>query len=290
MTAKRSKEQTKILTALTSTLKLQLLDSAFTTWCDYHLDLFDSIFLWLDDLGDIDSPFIPKNDRLVVQLGSQSQKLSRHGTMMQRQDENAARALELCTEKGITWLCHLDSDELLFVPSRRLLLKLWESDLGCVVFPNHEVCPVWEASNPFRECHCFKLNGRCGFNFYANGKSAVRCGPGVQVSDAHGFNGYSGKRALCWTTPILHYSCATFDWWLRKYANLGSFPNYFWDDSRHPINVPFHTASRDIYQRCLSDGDLSRAREFFIRHVIDDNERQRLLEQGKIGRFAPFGD
>lgn len=277
-----------LTTALTTTVKL--LDATFSLWCAHHLRFFDYIFVWIDDSPEVEAPFIPIDDRVIVQLGCQERDQSILGTSMHRQDRNTNRALGLCEDLGVTWLCHLDSDEILCPKNGTSLPSMWESEMGHITLPNHEVCPLWKSANPFQDCHYFKLNGKCEFNFYDNGKSAVRCGPGVTARGAHAFRGYVGQRGLSKSVSILHYTCATFDWWVLKYQRLGTFPDFFWDNPAYPIPFLFHLRSRDVYRQCMEEADLSKAYELFGRQVLDETRLQQLVSEGKVGRFTPLED
>ena len=273
--------------ALTATVKL--LDSTFPYWCSHHLRFFDTIFLWMDEADELDSPFLPHNPRIVVHLGSQDVSRSVHGRFMLRQDANSNSALKLCLERNIEWLCHLDSDELLYAPSREQLLAELIAECGQIRFINHEVWPIWEADNPFLSCSVFKVNGRNPFfHFYGNGKSAVRCGPEVWARGAHQFIGFSGSTKTSQSSVVLHYACATYKVWLKKYANLGDFPSYWWDDVKSPIRLGFHLASRDVYLRCVEKNSFVEAEAFFLEKTLNEDAIPLLKNVGSIAIYHPI--
>jgi len=209
---------------------------------------------------------------------------------MFRQDENANQAINICNKEGIEWLIHLDIDELLYPANRQVLVSNLAEPNGHVTMPNHEVCPQWHSDNPFRRCNYFKLNGKLQFNLYANGKTAVRCRPAVFVRDAHSFAGYIGKRVISSDMVILHYACATYDRWLTKYATLGDFPDFWWDNPQNRITLPFHLKSRDIYKQCLNDGSFQSAVDFWRSQVLSSNQLDQLVLKGKVGWYAPIPD
>jgi hypothetical protein len=271
--------------AITTTARY--LDHAFRDWCFHHLRLADVVYLWLDDPAELASPHLPRDPRIRAAPGAQTISGSTHGNMMVRQDENAKRALALCLREGIDWLVHLDSDELLDAPSRAILDYALAPPNGQVLFLNHEVCPQWSCVNPFRDCHHFKLNGKLGFNLYANGKTAVRVGPHVYPRDAHSFAGFEGPSVSATSSSILHYACPSYDRWLAKYIALGDFPDCWWDDPQHRITLSFHVASRDICKRCGANGDFDPARQFWASQVLTPPSLDRLMREGKVGWFAP---
>jgi len=92
-------DRTGLTTALTTTVKF--LDATFAVWCA-HLRFFDHIFVWIDDSLELEAPFIPVNDRVIVQMGCRKRDLSIPGTSMLRQSRNTNRALDLCEALGVT--------------------------------------------------------------------------------------------------------------------------------------------------------------------------------------------
>ena len=253
------------------------LDDDFEDWCAYNLGHFDRMILWLDDHQAIDSPRIPRNGSVVALPGNQHSSPNRHTDLMRRQNANADAALRLCLEAGIEWLVHLDQDEILHLISD----DLWDTDAGQITFLNHEVCPVWSAERMFRDCRHFRLNGRGPFRLYGNGKSAVRCHPDVRSDGAHFFQNFKGRSITTKTPCILHYACATYASWLRKYSRLGHFEPFWYDDPATPISLRFHLDLRDACHSALTSGDFAIARNFFKRHVLSEDEMARLDGGGR---------
>lgn len=271
---------------LTATIKS--IDAGFDIWCSHHLRFFDYLLIWIDDVATIEEG-IPRTDsRVRIFPGSQKEGSSVRSRLMPRQQINTNTALRQCPKLGIEWLCHLDSDELLYARSREELESVVIPGLGHVTFINHEVWPVWEAKDPFVECHAFKLNGRYPFHFYRNGKSMVRCGARVSANGPHSFIGYEGAAAHCNTLPVLHYTCATYRTWLNKYANLGTFNDLWWDNPELPITLDFHLRSRDIYKLCIEQASFTEAEVFFRSLMLSDKLRRDLENQARIGYFYPL--
>jgi hypothetical protein len=275
---------------LALTTMVRNLDATFAVWCAHHLTLFDTILLWIDDAAELASPFLPRDARVVIQLGDQDASRSGHGSFMLRQDANSNRALKVCLERGIDWLCHLDADELLFAASREALLAEMTPECGQIRFVNHEIWPVWEAANPFVNCTVFKVNGRNPFfHFYRNGKAAVRCAPAVVARGAHKFVGAVGQEKVSTSSVVLHYACATYALWWSKYVHLGEFPSFWWDDPAMPIPRGFHLESRDVVQRCVRAGSFDEAEAFFRAVVLREEAVPFLTTSGLIAVYAPFG-
>ncbi|HET9272731.1 MAG TPA: hypothetical protein VFO09_00500 [Methyloceanibacter sp.] len=251
-------------------------------WCAYHLRHFGRIILWLDHHEHLDSRLLPRHPGILALPGDQTASSSRHTNFMRRQNANADAAIKLCFEAGIPWLVHLDQDEILY----GLKESLWDSDAGQITFPNHEVCPVWEASTLFHGPRYFRLSGRSDFRLYTNGKSAVRCGPDVRSLGAHCFTGFAGQTITVEHPQVLHYACATYASWLHKYRRLGTFESCWYDDPAVPITLRFHLDSRDA---CRSQ-DPHAARAFFARYVLPQSKLVKLEAEGIVMRADPFGE
>jgi hypothetical protein len=264
------------------------LDDSFADWCAHHLTLVDCIYLWLDDPAECHSPHIPCDVRIQARPGSQSMHGTVHGNMMYRQIENANHAMAHCLSQAVDWLIHIDSDELIYAANRETLYRSFAPSNGLVTLVNHEVCPRWNCRNPFRECTFFKLNGKTGFNLYTNGKTAVRCRPGVWARDAHSFSSFTGRSHTAADVSVLHYACPSYDRWMTKYAALGDFPDFWWDDPAHRIALKFHLESRDTYRSCLNVGAFDQAEAFWAAQVLAEPELRRMVQEGRVGQFDPL--
>lgn len=264
------------------------LDHTFRDWCFYHLQAVDRIFVWLDDPGEAHSTHLPKDDRVQIRIGSQHRQGSVHGDFMIRQDQNTESSLGLCLKDGLEWLIHMDIDELLYPADHATLRRNLPASAGHVTLLNHEVCPLWQCKNPFRDSNYFKLNGRSRFNLYTNGKSAVRCQPRVYPRDAHAFGGYTGDAVTALDVAILHYACPSYDRWLAKYAALGDFPDYWWDNREHRITISFHMQSRDIYKQCRQKGNFQPAIDFWSGQVMTPEQLAQLRREGTVSWFDPM--
>jgi hypothetical protein len=277
-----------IVSAIAITTIARNLDHSFRDWCSYHLLLVERVYVWLDDPGEAHSTHLPSDSRVQIRVGSQYRKGSVHGDFMVRQDQNTNRSIELCIKDRFAWLIHLDTDELLYPADPETLRRNLSASAGHIILLNHEVCPCWHCGSPFRDCNYFKLNGRSRFNLYTNGKAAVRCQPGVYARDAHSFGGYKGSAQTAQGSVVLHYACPSYEHWVAKYAALGDFPDFWWDNPQHRIAISFHIESRDIVKQCLRTGDFQPAVNFWSSQVVDRAELILLQEKGRIGWFAPM--
>lgn len=256
--------------------------STFPTWVDYHLKRFDRIFMYLDSSEET-SPFIPSHPNLVVIEGSRAPQGSPISRILVRQNANLNDAISRCGKDGIDWLLHLDSDEI-FHPDK----PNWtDTDAGMIRFTNHEVIPVWEATNHFLECQYFALNGKAEFRAYGNGKCAARISADLQSHGPHAFKGHAGH--VITSGAILHYTDATYAEWVKKYQNLGHFGNHWHDDPKDPIVLTFYLRSRDVFQRCVASGDHSEAERFFKSYVPSKAQLPKEIARGAVKRIkVPF--
>jgi len=258
----------------------------------YHLSLVDKLYIWVDDPKEVENPCIPHDHRINVSGGSQVRNDAGHRMLIRRQNENVVRAVQMCIQDGIEWLMHLDSDELLFSPMSGKVSPSWNAlaaaGVGQVTFANHEVCPVWIADNVFRDCIYFKANGRMPFNFYGNGKSAARVTNRIRPDGPHRFQGYDGRHMHSSEAVILHYTCATYDLWLRKYRIRGEFSNHWDDNKTYPIDMPFHLRSRDVCRACCLSGNYESAMSLFATSIVSDERRHALLRCKAMLVFEPL--
>jgi hypothetical protein len=273
-------------------------NTSFFSWLKYHKHLADHIFVFFDRYDEINLPFIPKEKGIHYLPGSQVQIYdSPINNNMMRQNENIKKALEFCLEMNIDWLIHIDTDELLF-GSREDLEKLFGNPtVGHVTFKNHEAVPIWASDNVFKECQYFKINSKFDswdwsyspwfFLAYDNGKSAARVTPELTATGPHRFEKTSGEHLTNFEEPfILHYPNTTYQSWLQKYENLGVFGDYWYDDPKHPNDIGFYMASRDVYQRCKKSGDFTEAENFFKRQILTQEQIDKMLQSGAIMKIG----
>jgi hypothetical protein len=231
-------------------------------------------------------------ERPVVLLdGSQVEsEMSPESRLIIRQDENSDAAIDYALSRNMTWLLHIDIDELLYEDGD----QSWRDDetVGQITFVNHESVPLHhESTNYFADCHLFKCNGgELPFMAYGNGKSAVRLSPGVQGLGPHEFWGFEGEVRIVRSPMILHYANPSFESWAGKYKFYGNFPDYWFDDPEQPNEVIFMLESRDHVQAALSTGNWQAARNFYDSMIPDEGDIEDLIEQDDLVRIDPFSD
>lgn len=253
-------------------------------WIAHHVQIFDQLFIWLDNPAELADVSGLRSDRVSILPGQQATSESKLTQILNRQDANADAALQLSALARMDWLVHLDADEL-FVPPDP---ALWDSPAEMFVFPNHECVPIWESQRPLQDVTRFKRNRVHPFMLYGNGKAAVRILPGRQVRAAgpHRFHGVEQTDSDA--AIILHYACATYEIWWRKYARLGRFSDNWLDNAETPITLPFHLRSRDLVSAALETGDDTACRAFFESLMLDSETPDLLhVTRDPDGRVRP---
>jgi len=217
-------ETTDVTVAIVTTCK----GAAHTirSWIDYHLHIgFDLLFIFFDDPTDVtiqwmdypkDKVIILRNDETLRQRQKtlsvyKSLKMYLDHEVQARQQLNAEMALEMCLERGITWLLHIDVDELFYLANLSLkqhFKQLMAQNIGHLTYINFEAVPqrmdiddFFAEVTLFRKHLCtieinpltfsalqyWKQKRTHGQYFlaYDNGKSAVRVLKGVVPVSVH---------------------------------------------------------------------------------------------------------
>lgn len=270
---------------------------SFVTWIAFHRQVAHKIYVYLDEPGPRDAALIPDLPEVRCFSGSQQSTMSGGNGVMERQIANVERAYRQCLEDGIDWLIHIDGDELLWSPEAALsdFFAGLAPEVTTVSFVNHEVINVSHADDNFKELHFFKRNDGEAvyrnnlsyrhypfFAFYGNGKSAVRVSDYKRPDGVHLFEVREGKRHIEREVCVLHYACATYAEWLKKYAQLDAFQPYWWDDPCNPIRFPYHLDSRDSYLASKRTGDWNIAYDFYHRHLFTAAELDQLRAVGVV--------
>jgi hypothetical protein len=266
-----------------------------------------------------------------------------------RQPPIVEYAIGLALREKFDWLLHIDCDELFYSPTysvKEHFQNLVDHGMERMTYVNHEVIPESaDVLDPFRESTLFKkhtwtLPGKriteeqqrlidlCPqlpkrfYNFYRNGKAAVRLRPGVLPHGPHGFstraergfrarlhrrvfdnwpvklaakvaprlvkrvtNGlYPSRRGVSTDPVILHYPCCGFENFWQKYVNYGQFPNTWFGKVDIASNIGSYTLeSRDVVAR----GDRAQAKEFYTQRSVirDPEEIATLTDAGLLCRI-----
>jgi hypothetical protein len=264
--------------------------SRFAVWLDYHLRCADLMIIFMDDRRERPSFTAMTKGKPVLLLDGAANDGDRTPSgVMNRQNANTQTAIDYALASEISWLLHIDSDEIFYDGGDSSWRNL--TNVGHVTFVNHEALPLKHgvADNCFADCTLFKVNGRMDFGAYGNGKSAVRVTRGVKPWGVHAFIGYDGEHYDAQHPVILHYPNPTFEAWVAKYTNHGKFSDYWFDDACQPIPLPFMLESRDHVHAALDSGDWDAARRYYDAQIPEAATCQQLLEAGALRRYQPLG-
>ena len=226
-------------------------------WIRYHLNIgFDKLYIVFDDENEdffINDPRVQifKNNAQwkyeISKLPNMDQFINDTKEVMSRQITNFTNVRNYAMQDDITWLLHIDGDELFF-PQDQTVKNIFNKNVDSITFQNYEMIPKKDNyENCFISGIDFKINPMV-FNAYSNGKSAVRVNSSALIAGVHGFHG--GNNYECKIGKILHYPSCNFDEYINKYKILGKFEDKWWDSVQIPFK--FHTESRDIITECSS--------------------------------------
>ena len=215
---------------------------------NYHLNCGVSrVFLFFDDPNDPALGGFQGDPRITAIRCDAAHwllaKLGRPASIEDRQKHNANLALQWAREEGISWIAHVDSDELIVVPGANIPRHLDECGRDCDVvrFPTLEAVPkAAYVAHPFREIEWFKTGDPpppgaekiarllgCrrvlesgNLKGHAAGKSAVRVHSNIASMGIHSPVPTKGVRLVSLKSThafLLHFDCCTFDEWNRKW-------------------------------------------------------------------------
>lgn len=230
-------------------------------WIKYHLSIgFDKLYIVFDDeneefiINDSHVQIFKNNDQWkyeISKLPNMDEFINDPKEVMSRQITNFTNVRNYAKLDGITWLLHIDADEL-FYPENQTINSIFNKEVDSITFQNYEMIPKKDNyDNCFISGIDFKINSRI-FNAYSNGKSAVRVNSSAVIAGVHRF--YGGNRYESYIGKILHYPSCNFDEYINKYKILGKFEDKWWDSVKIPFK--FHTKSRDIITECAKREEL----------------------------------
>lgn len=216
-----------------------------------------------------------------------------------RQIFNANMALELCRDRGIDWLIHLDADELICINPQSVdpgglntYFKCVEPDVDVIIFRNIEAVPTkMSLSNPFM-VRLFKragvdpgsvgfpkgtlVNPSTGkiipagwFWGHNSNKSAVRTASSAYFVSPHQC---AEARGTLNTEYLLHFYITCYEQWLNKFRNFSDYPP-------KPHARPLRLLQIDLVNHLdLTDKIL---RDYFAKFILYTTE-DLLLIRGKF--------
>lgn len=221
---------------------------------NYHLNIgVDHLFLFFDDPNDPAISLLKKY-RTVTCIRCDaaywaSRGVTRSDVVVLRQTENATLALQMARDLGLTWLAHIDGDELLYSVMGLKSALAEVGDVDVVILPPMEAVPErLEGGAPFVSSRFFRvlprslrhrtfffglargvgcgncfLNGRY-FRGHQLGKSVFRTAADICSVKPHrpAFQDNHFSRVFSNRIVLLHFESNRFDAWKRKMTRWAS--------------------------------------------------------------------
>jgi hypothetical protein len=228
-------------------------------WIDYYCSRLglDRLFLRIEDTEDryaeLKSILDKYPDKIdVVYVNTLDTDTDHYNTIQVRQMEQVRYAVERCRTEDISFLLHLDDDEILAVHDldlRGLIRRhgMWEYDN--IRFSNVEA--VYDKG----QTRCFQSRRFIRpMRSYANGKSMARLYEKTKPMGPHGF---SFRRNRMLDVPmrdavVLHFESCVFKKWFEKFRRLDrsrNVPFWFYKESMSRIRS---SDPREYYDRIMS--------------------------------------
>ena len=267
-------------TAIVTTLKDP--GVSIMSFINYHFSIgFDHIFLffdsdhdsYIDEVEKIPNITVFKTDSTLLESwkGTKLFKQNPHyvnflnSEVMARQLLNVDLAIQASLDMGISWLLHIDNDEL-FYPGKTTLEQHFNSlnaqKISSMLYLNHEAIPESIVIDDyFQEVTLFKrtpllfnqaqllklkeVPKKEHFLFYSNGKSAGRVSDKLQQTNVHRFDCHENHN-ISDEPSILHYPVCGLDNFKKKYKILGFFDDKWFGVTEIKVDNPFHVECRDI--------------------------------------------
>jgi len=216
--------------------------------------------------------------------------------VMIRQEANVRFAIERARKEKVSWLLHIDSDELFYTPFNNIkahFSALEAKGIRNVIYKNCEALIHADATDePFQSTIYFKRNHfknnswtytttqrkllrslgwkpEYYFHYYQNGKSAVNLEQDVELDGVHFFN--TKVKPIVWeqdSARILHFPSPTYSSFEKKYRRLGNFSNEWRGEPRAGDFISLiHLKARDAF---LS-GRANALKALFVKEVAVDD-------------------
>lgn len=227
-------------------------------WLAYHLSYLDIdlLVLGVEECMGV-KPILTKYGSKIDAVFYNRKDINitdNYHSMMPRQNNTVSRGIELASKRGVSFLFHIDADELLYVgPAPNLPISNMSEPLSTVGVPRsallrkhlmevepvysnihlHNFEAVYPKINRDDPSQCFNTDRFLDCNYmgkcknYANGKSAGRIGSegfghwlgGLKFHGPHHFSGRSFQMPNH-RLAVLHFDSCTFTAYLQKFRLL----------------------------------------------------------------------
>jgi len=234
--------------------------------------------------------------------------------VMVRQELNFLVAYESAKQDGMDWLLHIDLDELFYPNNHNIqdyFSNLQFNAINAVTLLNYEaIYRHGDATSIFRSSNIFKINffrfkhwvfsreqrqlikenqwiGDKFFKYYQNGKSCINLhGKSVHMADVHSIWTEGRRKFGKKEDPlILHFPCASFNVFLKKYKRLGKFSDTWMGIKRAGDFIDeTHLNARDIF----NEGNETKIKQFYEDNFLLTNEKIDILLKNDMASIIDF--
>lgn len=231
----------------------------FPLWLKHHRNIgVNMFFIRLEDSYGWEDYLQLQHD-VVFESGTSDKDGNNYETLQSRQVTFVNKCLKEAKKYDITWVFHIDSDELL--DGSFVFLRSLDRKYKCLHYENFEA--LYNDSNN-ETCFAARSFMRCAnrapCNSYINGKGAGKVDKDVALAGPHYFS-YNGniEGNHAYTVPIdilkvLHFDSCSFGSWAEKYhhlsktKNIDNIPFKYYKESVEAVEKAF-----DIYKKYKID-------------------------------------
>jgi hypothetical protein len=223
------------------------------TWLDYHRNLgISHFYIQLEDTPDL-IDYLKLQPDVTLNVNN-STGVNEYTEIQTRQNKWVNEALKLAEKDNMTWLIHIDSDEL--IDGDLSMIRRLPDDVDTFWFQNHEAV---YADVPTEEDSCFSavkfLN--CENEYcvsYVNGKSGGRVSKDVSAYGPHRFQSNIGSEVKL---PIIlkHFESCDFDVYKNKFKHLAKkadkseIPFPYYKESIDAANNDSDEELKDVFRK-----------------------------------------
>jgi hypothetical protein len=295
----------------------------FDFWLKHHLDYLkiDLVVLRVEDCPSHKALLEPYSSKVHATFHSRDEidVGDNYHSMMSRQNDTVTRGLQIAAQQNVSFLFHIDGDELLYVgPSKNIRVEVSnvtgpdisglersmllrkhlmdiEEEYSSIHLSNYEA--VYPVFNENDGAHCFHPQAKyleCAFmgkcNTYSNGKSAARVrgqgfefeSKGVRFFGPHNFSGRKFSMPIS-RMAVLHFDSCTFSQYKQKFALLANA------SEERVKKIPFDFYKRSIWllQECKEKrrevGELMK--EDTVNGTTCEDKQRSLYKRYKVRRW-----
>jgi hypothetical protein len=201
----------------------------FPVWLKHHRSMgVKRFFLRIEDTPELEE-YVAMQKDIYYEMQDSDKYGNNYETLQTRQIEFVNRMFVKAKESQITWLFHIDADELL--EGSFSFLERLDPKYVCVKIENAEAVYYEKEETCFSAKRFLRCSQGAPCRSYINGKGAGRTVPDVSLIGPHDF-GYKNKidDTVTYKVPfdmlhILHYDSCNFGAWAEKFRHLSDQPN-----------------------------------------------------------------